>query len=261
MLENWDNTIVTDINIAIYVAPGTGKVIHSNRLFHGFVINDGSADKIIHFSDGTAMRTGPNEVHYLPKSSDYRVESIVSGGCWAINFDLLEEIHEKPFHVKFRNHEAVLRIFKDAVAAWNEKNVIFVRKSIYDIMLKIKKEQQRSYVPSEKERLIQPAVDMINRDFTKNDLSVNDLAELCGISEVYFRRIFTDKFSLSPKEYIIDLRIRHAKRLLESGQFSVSEIALMCGYFEPSHFSREFKKHCELSPAEYSKKCAAKHIK
>ncbi|MBR5782628.1 MAG: helix-turn-helix transcriptional regulator [Clostridia bacterium] len=106
-------------------------------------------------------------------------------------------------------------------------------------------------MPSGKELLIQPAVDTINRDFTSNDLSVKDMARLCGISEAYFRRLFMDKFSLSPKEYIIKLRMEHAKRLLESGQFSVSEIALMCGYFEPCHFSREFKKHYGVSPAYY----------
>ena len=253
MLENWDNVIVTDINIAVYVAPNAGKAIHNNRPFHGFVINAATADKIIHFSDGTVMPTGPNEVHYLPKGSSYRVESIVSGGCWAINFDLLDEINEPPFNLRFRNHESILKDFKAAVAGWNEKKEIAVRKSIYEIILHIKKEQHRSYVSSGKALLIQPAMDRIQQDFMKNDLSVRDLAALCGISEAYFRRIFTDKFSMGPKDYIIRLRMDHAKRLLESGQFTASEIALMCGYFEPCHFSREFSKYTGLSPGAYSK--------
>lgn len=253
MLENWDNAIVTDIHIAMHVAPNIGKAIHNNRPFHGFVINAATSDKIIHFSDGTSMPTGPNEVHYLPKGSSYRVEQIVSDGCWAINFDLLEEISEKPFNLKFRNPEAVLKIFKDAVVAWNEKQDIAVRKSIYEIILHIKKEQHRSYLSSGKELLIQPAVDRIKQDFARNDLSVRDLAALCGISEAYFRRIFADKFSMGPKEYIIRLRMDYAKRLLESGQFATNEIALMCGYLEPCHFSREFSKYTGLSPGAYSK--------
>ena len=89
MLNTWDNAIITDINVAIYVAPNTGRPIHNNRPFHGFVINNGTSNKIIHFSDGISMHSGPNEVHYLPKGSSYRVENIISGGCWAINFDLL----------------------------------------------------------------------------------------------------------------------------------------------------------------------------
>lgn len=256
LLENWDNAIVTDISIALYVAPHTGKAVHNDRAFHGFVINDANTNKIIHFSDGTAIRSGPYEVHYLPKNSNYRVQSISSGGCWAINFNLLEEIEEKPFNIMFRNHESILKNFKDATSAWkNKKNIsnAIVRKCIYDIIINIRKEHGRNYIPSAKELLIKPAIDTINSDFTKNDLSVKDLADICGISEAYFHRIFTEKFGISPKEYIINRRIEYAKKLLLSKQFSVGEIAEMCGYSEPCHFSREFSKRTGVSPNKYIK--------
>lgn len=254
MLENWDNAIVTDIRLAIYVAPSAEKPVHHDRPFHGFVINDAAAFKNIHFSDGTVLSTSPNEVYYLPKGSDYRVENAGTGGCWAINFALLRDIPERPFSLQFRNHEAVLTLFKDATAAWRERSDIcnpVIRKIIYDLIVRIKKEHRRSYLPSKKELLIQPAVDIINRDFTQSSLSVKDLAAACRISEAYFRRIFMDKFSVSPKEYIISLRIEYAKRLLQSAQFSVSEVAQMCGYFEPCHFSREFSRHTGISPKTY----------
>lgn len=256
MLENWDNAIVTDVAFAIYVAPNTGKAIHNNRAFHGFVINNKTTDTLLHFSDGTTIRTGPYEVYYFPKGSSYRVQQIVSGGCWAINFNLLEEIDQEPFSIRFRNHEAVLKIFKDAISAWAEGkdtcNAI-VRKSIYDIIVKIKKECDREYMTSAKEALIKPAVDYVNKNFTKNDISVKNLADLCSISEAYLYRIFTKKFGISPKEYIINRRIEYAKNLLLSEQFSVSEVAQMCGYAEPCHFSREFSKRTETSPSEYIK--------
>lgn len=250
----WDSAIVTDINIAIYVAPNTGKAIHNNRPFHGFVINSSVADKIIHFSDGTDLHTGPNELHYLPKGSSYRVDSIVSGGCWAINFDLLEEIVDVPFNIAFRNPDTVLKIFQDAVTAWNKQQLLFVRKSIYEIILKIKSEQQRNYLSSKKTVLIQPAIDMIQQNYLNSDLPVTHLAKLCGISDTYFRQIFYNIFSLNPKEYITRLRMQHAKNLLESNHFTVSEIALMCGYSEPCNFSREFSKNVGMSPAAYSKR-------
>ena len=254
MLKNWDNAIVTNINVALYVAAGTGTPVHNNRSFHGFVINDGNADKEIHFSDGTIIKSGPYEVYYLPKGSNYRVEKIDSGGCYAINFDLLDQIDEPPFNIHFRNHESVFKDFKAAVNAWEEKNEFcnaIIRKSVYSIIVKIRKEYNKSYIPSGTELLIKPAIDTINRDFEKNNLSVKALAELCGISEAYFRRIFINKFSLSPKEYIINLRIEQAKRLLESGQFTVSEVAQMCGYSEPCHFSREFSRLCGISPKNF----------
>lgn len=256
MLKDWNNAVVTDIRLAIYVAPGTGKTIHQNRRFHGFVLNDGIASKKIHFSDGTVLLTGPNEIHYLPKGSTYRVEHIVPGGCWAINFDLLEDMVQPPFSLQFRNYEAVLKVFNDATDTWKTRPPLcnaFIRKSIYDIIVKIENEQNLSYMPSHKERLIQPALDAIARDYTRNDLSVKAMANLCQISEAYFRRIFQKKFSVSPRQYIISLRMEYAKKLLLSNQVSVSEVAEMCGYFEPCHFSREFSRYTGVSPKAYSR--------
>ena len=254
MLENWNNAIITDIILAVYVFPETGATLPANRPSHGFVINDSKAEKIITFSDGTVLKAGPNEVHYLPKGSNYRVNSIIPDGCWAINFNLLEDIIEKPFCINFRNHESILKNFKEAAAAWKEKTDIsnsVIRKNIHEIIIKIKKEQQRSYMPSKKEMLIKPALDIIKKDFTKNDLSVKELSELCGISEAYFRRLFIDKFGITPKDHIINRRIEYAKSLLLSGQFQINEIAEMCGYSEPCHFSREFSRHAGTSPKKY----------
>ena len=254
MFEKWDNIVVTYINTAIYVAPGIGVSLHSNRRFHGFVLNDGVADKKIHFSDGTVMHTLPRELHYLPKGSSYRVENVQTGGCYAINFSLLDEIDENPFSISFKNYESLLRIFKEAVTVWGGKNEYknsFLRKAVYDIIIRIKKECVSN--PDKKESMITPAIEIINRDFAKNELSVKSLAQVCGISEAYFRRIFTDKFSVGPKEYINNLRLEYAKKLLESNQFTISDTAFMCGYSEPCHFSREFKKHFDVSPAEYVK--------
>ena len=53
MLENWNNAIITDVILAVYVFPETGATLHTNRPSHGFVINDSKAEKIITFSDGT----------------------------------------------------------------------------------------------------------------------------------------------------------------------------------------------------------------
>ena len=91
----------------------------------------------------------------------------------------------------------------------------------------------------------------IEDGFTREDISVSSLAALCGISEVYFRRLFLAAFGVSPKEYIIQKRIECAKYLLLSGDFSVSEVAIITGYSEPCHFSREFSKRVGISPKQY----------
>ena len=126
-------------------------------------------------------------------------------------------------------------------------------RALYDGIYQMQKEEQKQYISGRHLSLIAPAIQEINRSFTENELSISKLAALCGISEVYFRRLFLNAFGVSPKEYIIQKRIEYAKTLLSSEAFSVSEVAALCGYAEPCHFSREFSKRVGMSPTQYGK--------
>ena len=252
MNEQWKNIIITDISLAIYVPPNSGKHIHNNRPYHGLVLNDASSVKDYIFDDGRIMHTDQNTLFYLPKGSSYHVEKCTSGGCYAINFD--SEILDKPFSVSFRNTEAFLHNFKAACDAWKSKSEharLLSMRALYDGIYQMQKEQKRQYISKTQVSLIAPAVEEMERAFTQNDLTVCELAAMCGISEVYFRRLFLNTFGISPKEYIIQKRIEYAKTLLSSKDFSVGEVGILCGYTEPCHFSREFSKRVGISPMQY----------
>lgn len=254
MLENWRDITITEIITAIFVEAGTGIIICNSRNSHGFVINDVTSDREYYFSDGTMLKTPPNSVFYLPKGSNYRVKTLRNGGCWAINFDLSKEIKDSPFVITPKNSAYILENFKEAANAFKNRNSssnLIIKKNLYDITAKIINHTEKNYLPNKKLLLIKPAIDIINSNFTKNDISVNSLAKICGISEAYFRRIFLQFFSVSPKEYIVKRRIEYAKLLLLDNQFSIGQVAELCGYSEPCHFSREFSRICKMSPKSY----------
>ena len=254
MNEQWKNIIITDISLAIYVPPNSGKHIHNNRPYHGLVLNYASSVKDYIFDDGRILHTDQNTLFYLPKGSSYHVESHQIGGCYAINFD--SAILDKPFSVSFRNTESLLHNFKAACEAWKSKNdqaILLAMRALYDGIYQMQKEQKKQYISKTQVSLIAPAVEEIERAFTQNDLTVCELAAMCKISEVYFRRLFLLTFGVSPKEYIIQKRIEYAKDLLLSGDFSVLEVSKMCGYTEPCHFSREFSKRVGASPNQYTR--------
>jgi len=257
MLENWNDVTITQIKLAIYVEPGTGSAQHTNRPSHGLVMDDSDAHKAYCFSDGTVLETRGHSVFYLPQNSTYRVKTLSKPcGCWAINFLLEEEICEKPFVLHFKNSDSILECFQEAVNAFKRSGddaELIIKRNLYDIILKIRRESRKEYVSGSKRQLIQPAVDHIHKNFTDRNLTVEDLAKRCQMSENYFRRIFGQEFGMSPKEYIIERKIRYAKALLSNEQFSVSEIAELCGYFEPCHFSREFSRRVGIPPSEYAK--------
>ena len=252
MLKNWENATVTKIVGAMQVPVGYGKAIHKDRVAHGFVLNEVSAVKDYVFSDGRVMRTEGCALFYLPKGSSYHVESLVHDSCYAINFDA--DLSGEPFAILPRNTEPLFKLFREVAAAWKRQDParqVLARRAVYDIILFLSKEWKREYVPKEKEALLSPALEILHERFTENGLSVASLAKTCGVSEVYFRKIFTEKYGCSPKEYMIFLRMQYAKELLSSGGMTVNEAAALCGYAEPCHFSREFSRHVGKSPTAY----------
>lgn len=252
MNELWLKAVISEIKVAMHVDPGTGRAVHNNRPFHGFVFNDSRGEKTYTFDTGRVMRTDKNCLFYLPKGSSYHVRSIPASGCYAINFDA--DISDEPFSVTLRNPESVLRNFKAAASAWKQgspSREAAAKRAIYDAICTAHGELHRQYAPKSEVSLIDAAVRAIDVGFTENDLSISHLAELCGISEVYLRRLFLRAFGVSPKEYVIQKRINYAKSLLGSGDFSVSEVAVLCGYSEPCHFSREFVRRTGITPSHY----------
>ena len=253
MNEKWSEAVITGIHAAVYVEPNTGHRVHRDRPYHGFVLNDEGNVKDYVFDDGRVMRTEGCALFYLPKGSNYIVKTHVVGGCYAINF-YSDNISDEPFCVNLRNNEKIMHDFREASNAWKNGDAFCTAaamKAVYNVINQILKEEKNAYMPSERVAILMNAVKKIETDFTDNSLSVAHLAELCGVSEVYFRRLFSKFYGTSPKEYIIKKRIEYAKTLLASDAFSVSEISRLCGYSEPCHFSREFTRLVGVSPRRY----------
>lgn len=82
-------------------------------------------------------------------------------------------------------------------------------------------------------------------------LTVAQLAERLGISQVYLFKIFQQKFGKSPKEYINDYRLSQAKTLLEETNLSVSAVGRAVGYDDVLAFSKFFALHTGVSPSKY----------
>ena len=73
----------------------------------------------------------------------------------------------------------------------------------------------------------------------------------------YVRKLFKKEMGMTPLEYLTDLRMRKAELMLSSlwsRDYSVSEIAGLCGFDNALYFSRVFRKHFHMSPTQYAEK-------
>jgi AraC family transcriptional regulator, exoenzyme S synthesis regulatory protein ExsA len=83
------------------------------------------------------------------------------------------------------------------------------------------------------------------------NLSLAEFAIICGRSVSTFKRDFFKKFRTTPGKWILSKRLHHAKFLLTTTDKTVSEVAYECGFEEPAHFTKSFKKQFKATPSQF----------
>ena len=86
------------------------------------------------------------------------------------------------------------------------------------------------------------------------DITMQEISNTLHVDAAYLSRKFSLKYGVAPKEYLIDKRIAHAKKLLRESDASIKEIAASIGYFDQLYFSRIFKKKVGVSPTDFINK-------
>jgi AraC family transcriptional regulator len=84
-------------------------------------------------------------------------------------------------------------------------------------------------------------------------ITIGVMASLAHLSASHFARVFKKETGKAPMEYVQDLRLERAKKLLLAGDKTMTEIALDCGFGSPSYLSACFQKQYKMTPKEYRK--------
>ena len=100
--------------------------------------------------------------------------------------------------------------------------------------------------------LISSAAEKMAREWARNE-PVETYAALCGFDIYRFTHEFSALYGVSPLQYRISIRLRHASEYLKGTALSVRDIAELCGYDDPLYFSRIFAKRFGISPREFRK--------
>ncbi len=112
----------------------------------------------------------------------------------------------------------------------------------------IQQDKQREFVDSED--IIVRAKKYIDENYREN-IDRNDVAAVTFVTPNYLSKLFKNNMNMNLREYINQLRIEEAKRLLLSTSMSVSEIASNVGYYNISYFSTVFHKLVGVSPFDW----------
>ncbi len=96
------------------------------------------------------------------------------------------------------------------------------------------------------------AIDFIAEHY-QHDISIQDIADELGISRYHLCRVFKESQGMTLLEYIAEIRMRHAKQLLEETDLSVSEVARQVGFNNVTYFHKRFKQSFGITPNQIRK--------
>ena len=85
------------------------------------------------------------------------------------------------------------------------------------------------------------------------DWNLGELAKRLNISKSYVQKLYKENFGISYIDDLIAARMGMAKNLLKNTDLRINEVAVSCGYQNPTHFMRQFKERCCVTAAQFRK--------
>ena len=222
---------------------GVGRTF-SKRPWHGLVLRL-SGTFSYQFSHGELLhRTG--DVLLIPQGSDYLVRRVgeEESRFILVNFSAEPPFAEPRLFTPGNSGEIcqlMERMGKELLLREPGSSYECVA-MFYRILALLHRETHRDYIPKGRSAVIAPALEYLKERLFDPTLRVEMLHDLCGVSDTYFRRIFTATVGQTPKKYILEKRLAYAKNILDSGEYNfVYEVANTVGFEDPLYFSKSYR--------------------
>jgi len=253
MFKNIENLNIQNIH------KGTASKTHStvvNRKSNSFILRT-SGSIYFNFYDKTfTVNTG--DIVFLPKGSSFEWSTAPDTQCdyVAIRFegDLTDASPSFYPFGDFQNYDEFVNILPDLWKFGGKADHYRCYSVFYNMLAYLENLENISYASKKKTEIIAPAISYLRTHIYDQDLKIEILPKLCGVSGTYFRKLFQLNYSQSPQSYVLDKRLSHARTIIDTGDYStITSIAAAIGYNDPLYFSRAFSKRYGVSPSEYAK--------
>lgn len=219
------------------------------------MILSGSAKYRMHKKSFTVQK---GDVVFLRKGTHYNAK-VISQEPWehiVIAFrthgDMEDFLPDGAMKVSHGNR--FKELFRQAYTVWSECSIgykIQTKAVIHQILFSLIQENVSRLIGGNTAlQALKAASDYVEQNY-RNKITVEELAALSGYSPSHFARVFTKVYDTSPIQYVNQIRIMHAKNLLRTGQYTITQIAQECGFSNVYYFSRCFKQITGTTPAKW----------
>lgn len=215
--------------------------------------------------DGSKIIAPQNSIAYIPEDSEYEIKFTdcnpdATYNSISINFKLYDEKNTpfcldrniKVYSLKHASH--ILQNFQDI--ADNYQYAIISPMKIAGLFYLLLSDIGNYYYTKNnilpKYNVIAKGINALESKYI-NDIRISELAKICNISPVYFRKLFKEYSGTTPMDYKLNTLISQAKQHLVFSNKPINEIADILGFSSPTYFCRIFKKKTGLTPMQYIK--------
>ena len=226
-----------------------------HAVYYVFLVTKGTGtlqilNRSLPLETGTLFVVFPGTVYTMQGSEDLTYMYISFMGNGAGN--LLSQTCLNMEKIVYPGREHLIDFWRSGIQRINRENANILTECVLLYTL--------SFFPphtdgedSKSSRIYDNILIYVKNHYTERDLTLKKIAEIFSYTEKYLSRLFKQNMNVNFNEYLNRLRIEEAIRAIGGGADNIKEIALLCGFGDPLYFSKVFKKHTGIPPAEYIK--------
>ena len=196
--------------------------------------------------EGKRLVAKAGDMMFLPAGKSYKVEYSCSEfivvhmpNCNYSEAEIIE-IKERP---------VIEAKFMRLLEAWRSNHSVNQAKAyIYEILQILSEKSDISNRASSPE--LEECVQYMQEHFFESDMCIDRICRHAYVSRSSLQRYFAQRFDTSPKQYILNLRMEMAVRLLTENEMTIAEVANACGFQDAKYFSRIFRQTYGTSPSQ-----------
>lgn len=243
MSNAFEGLIVTDVVGVLTVTVEKGsRVSIENRKHNGLAIC--TEGRIVYSREGREYLLEKDHAVILPKGASYSFRGEEGGSFPLVEFECVGRPFAEHMIIPLGSAEPYLRDHSrmGELLLFSGNRLMLISR-MYGLLHRLGTPRESS--------ILAPAMKYIEENYRDPDLDNGTLAKACGISEVWFRRLFAERYGVPPHRFLVELRVGRARILLSEGRLKISAVAELCGFASPYHFCRAFRAHTGMTPTEY----------
>ena len=202
----------------------------------GYSVINGTKHPII---KGAVRFLKPGDVLYSYKFGDVYVIHFSSDSN-----EIVKNLHTFDYS---QDYDSLLKLFIKLSEAFIEENCLKMYHYLFKLLYMLNNSQSQTGYIDATALTIKRFID----DNYKNKITLNQMSKQFYIHPVYLQKKFKKTFNITPAEYIKQLKIQEAKKLLLTSNISVETIAEQLGFCNTSYFIKTFNSECGITPAKF----------